>query len=390
MPWGVWVLGCVSLLMDVSSEMIHSLLPVFLVTVLGASATTIGAIEGIGEATASMTKLFSGWLSDRLARRKALTIAGYGLGALSKPIFAWAPSPAWILAARFSDRVGKGVRGAPRDALIAEIAPPALRGAAYGLRQSLDTAGAFAGPLAAIALMQWSANDFRLVFSLAVIPAVLAVLLLAFAVHEPAALPRQPSGRRIIDLAELRQLDGRFWEVVAVAGVLTMARFSEAFLLLRAQELGLAASMVPLVLVVMNVVYTLSAYPMGALSDRLDRRLVLAAGFAVLIAADLALASAATLTGLMIGISLWGFHMGMTQGQFAALIADAAPPAVRGTAFGIFHFTSGIALLIASLLAGWLWQRFGSPATFACGVLLTAAGLIGFVTSKARSSATAR
>jgi len=363
--------------MDISSEMIHSLLPIFLSTVLGASTVTIGAIEGIGEATASISKLFSGWLSDRLGRRKALTVIGYGLGAVSKPLFALAPSAGWVLAARFSDRVGKGVRGAPRDALVGELAPPALRGAAYGLRQSLDTVGAFAGPLLAIALMAVLDNDFRFVFWLAMLPALAAVSILVLGVEEPISSGGTSQPRAPIRWTEVRDLGARFWGVVAVGAVLTLARFSEAFLILRVQDIGLAIALVPLALVVMNVVYAASAYPMGALSDRLGRRVVIAGGFGMLILADVVLAFAPNVWFAMVGIGMWGLHMGMTQGLFAALVADAAPTHLRGTAFGVFHFISGIALLFASLIAGVAWEQFSPPATFLFGAVLTAIGLIG-------------
>ena len=377
LPPAIWALGFVSMFMDISSEMIHGLLPVFLSTVLGASAVTIGAIEGIGEATASISKLFSGWLSDRLKRRKALTVLGYGLGAASKPFFALAPSAAWVLAARFSDRLGKGTRGAPRDALVGDLTPPALRGAAYGLRQSLDTVGAFAGPLLAIVLMALSENDFRLVFWLAVIPGMIAVSILVFGVEEPANGHATSEARPPIRWAEARQLGGVFWGVVVVGAVLTLARFSEAFLVLRVHDAGLSMALVPLALVVMNLVYAASAYPAGALSDRLDRRVLIAGGFGVLIVSDLVLALASNVWMALVGVAMWGLHMGMTQGLLAALVADVAPANLRGTAFGVFHFVSGAALLLASLIAGVLWEVFGAPATFLASALLTVIGLIG-------------
>jgi MFS family permease len=375
LPASIWALGFVSLFMDISSEMIHGLLPVFLVTVLGASTATVGLIEGIGEGTAAIAKLFSGWISDRFARRKALTILGYGMGALSKPIFALAPSPAWVLAARFSDRLGKGIRGAPRDALVGELAPPALRGAAYGLRQSLDTVGAFAGPLLAIALMALFADDFRLVFRLAVIPGLLAVAILVIGVREPRAKPAAERAKAPIRGADIRRLGGRFWGVVAIGSILTLARFSEAFLILRAQDTGLALAWAPLVLVVMNIVYAATAYPIGAVSDRIDRRRLLAAGFLPLIAADLLLASAPDIWIVMLGVALWGLHMGMTQGLLAALVADAVPAPLRGTAFGLFNLAGGVALLAGNLLAGGLWEAAGPAATFLSGAGLTVAAL---------------
>jgi MFS family permease len=376
-PGGIWALGFVSLLMDVSSEMIHSLLPVFLVTVLGASTVMVGVIEGVGEATASISKLFSGWLSDRLGRRKGLTVAGYGLGALSKPLFAIAPTASWVLGARFTDCLGKGIRGAPRDALVGDLAPPGVRGAAYGLRQSLDTVGAFAGPLLAIGLMELFDDAFRLVFWLAVLPAISAVVVLVVGVHEPAGTRPASRARLPLRWTDVRRLSGRFWAVVAVGFVLTLARFSEAFLILRAEEAGLPIALLPLVLVVMNVVYAASAYPVGALSDRVDRRLLLAIGFAVLILADVVLAVAPGILTVMLGVGLWGLHMGMTQGLFAALVADVVPADVRGTGFGLFHLASGVALLLASLVAGMLWAFIGAPATFLAGAIMAASGLIG-------------
>ncbi len=373
MPGGVWALGFVSLFMDVSSEMIHGLLPVFLVSVLGASAEMIGLIEGVGEATASVSKLFSGWLSDKFGRRKALTIVGYGLGALSKPLFALAPSAWLVLAARFSDRIGKGIRGAPRDALVGDMVPPGLRGAAYGLRQSLDTVGAFAGPLLAIALMAALHEDFRLIFWLALAPGLISVLVLVLGVREP---PHQAAAARApLEVKQLGAVGSGYWLVVGVGAVLTLARFSEAFLILRAQSAGLSPALAPLVLVVMNVVYALSAYPLGALSDRIDRKLMLGSGFVTLIAADMLLAFAPNLWVVMGGIAAWGLHMGMTQGLLSAMVADEAPAHLRATAFGVFNFASGLALLLASLIAGVLWERIGPAATFIAGAAFTALGL---------------
>ena len=383
-PRGVWALGFVSMFMDISSEMIHSLLPVFLVTTLGASAAMVGLIEGFGEATASISKLFSGWLSDKLGKRKALTIIGYGLGALSKPLFAIAPTANWVMGARLSDRLGKGIRGAPRDALVSDITPPELRGAAFGLRQSLDTVGAFLGPLVALALMALYSDNFRLVFWLAVIPAAIAVVILAVFVREPRPTSR---GVRVpIKWADLRQHDVAFWAVVTAGAILTLGRFSEAFLVLRAQRAGLPLTLIPLVLVAMNVVYSVSAYPIGVLSDRLDRRSMLGLGFAVLILTDVVLAFAPNIWIVMLGIGLWGLHMGMTQGLLAALVADSAVENLRGTAFGLFNFVSGIALLLASLVAGFLWQMIGPSATFLAGAGFTAVGLVAAVaTMRGRS-----
>ncbi len=372
-PRGVWALGFVSLFMDISSEMIHGLLPVFLVTVLGASAQMVGLIEGVGEATASMSKLTSGWLSDKLGKRKALAIAGYGLGALSKPLFAMASSASVVLGARFSDRVGKGIRGAPRDAMVGEMVQAGQRGAAYGLRQALDSVGAFAGPLLAILLMAMLHDNFRLIFWLAVIPGAISVLVLVTSVRE--SVQRGPVRPAPIKLDDLKTIGTGFWLVVGIGVVLTLARFSEAFLILRAQGAGLSLALAPLVLVVMNAVYALSAYPLGALSDRIDRRLMLALGFATLIAADLVLAAAPNLPVVMMGVGLWGLHMGMTQGLLSALVADEAPGHLRATAFGVFNFAGGCALLLASVVAGVLWEQIGPAATFVAGAVFTAIGL---------------
>ena len=375
MPAGIWALGFVSLLMDISSELIHSLLPVFLVTGLGASMLVVGLLEGAAEATALIVKVFSGALSDWWGRRKPLAVLGYGLGALSKPLLALATTVEPVIAARLLDRVGKGIRGAPRDALVADIAPPALRGAAFGLRQSLDTVGAFLGPLLAMVLMLLWANDFQAVFWVAVIPAVLCVALLVLGVQEPerpAGAPRSNPIRR----ENLRRLTPAYWWVVGIGAVFTLARFSEAFLVLRAQQGGLPLAWVPLVLIVMNLVYALGAYPFGRLADRVDHRKLLAWGLGLLIGADLLLAWGNR--GLFVwgGVALWGLHMAMTQGLLATMVADTAPADLRGTAFGMFNLLSGLAMLLASVLAGLLWDLWGAPSTFAAGAAFSAATLV--------------
>jgi MFS family permease len=374
LPAGVWVLGFVSLLMDVSSELIHSLLPVFMVTTLGISVLAVGLIEGAAEATALIVKVFSGVLSDYWGRRKPLAVLGYGLGAVSKPLFALASTSGLVLSARLIDRVGKGIRGAPRDALIADITPQAHRGAAFGLRQSLDTVGAFLGPMLAIGLMLLWANDIRAVFWVAVIPGLLSVALLAFAVREPPHAAGDRAGNPI-RRENLRRLGRAYWWVVGVGAVFTLARFSEAFLVLRAQQGGLALAWTPLVLIAMSVVYAAGAYPFGKLSDRMSHRTLLAWGLAVLIAADVLLAASAAGPVLWGGIALWGLHMAMTQGLLAAMVAQAAPADLRGTAFGFFNLMSGLALLLASGLAGLLWDRWGAPVTFLAGAALSAAAL---------------
>ncbi len=373
-PAGVWALGFVSLLMDISSEIIHSLLPVFMVTVLGASALTVGLIEGAAEATALIVKVFSGALSDYLGRRKPLAVLGYGLGAISKPLFALASGAGLVLAARLIDRVGKGIRGAPRDALVADLAPPEVRGAAFGLRQSLDTVGAFLGPLLGMGLMLLWANDFRAVFWVAVIPGFVAVALLLFGVQEPDKAPGK-SAVNPIRRENLRRLSVAYWWVVAIGAAFTLARFSEAFLILRAYQGGLPIEFAPLVLIGMNAVYAVSAYPFGRLSDRISHAKLLALGLVILIGADLALAHSNHWTWVWVGITLWGLHMGITQGLLATMVADAAPAELRGTAFGFFNLVSGIALLIASALAGLLWDTLGAPVTFAAGAALSAIAL---------------
>jgi len=374
LPAGIWALGFVSLLMDVSSELIHSLLPVFMVTGLGTSMLVVGLIEGLAEATAQIVKVFSGLLSDYLGRRKPLALLGYGLAAVSKPLFAIATSSAMVLTARLADRVGKGIRGAPRDALVADIAPESIRGAAFGLRQSLDTVGAFVGPAMAIGLMLLWANDFRAVFWVAVIPAFLSVALLLVGVREPDR-PRSERRTNPIQRANLRRLGSPYWWVVGAGAVFTLARFSEAFLVLRAQQGGLALAWTPMVLIAMNLVYAAGAYPFGKLSDRMSHRRLLAWGMGVLIAADLLLASADQGALLWSGILLWGLHMAMTQGLLAAMVADTAPPDLRGTAFGFFNLVSGAALLLASGLAGLLWDRWGAATTFVAAAVLAAVAL---------------
>lgn len=375
-PGGVWALGFVSLLMDISSEMIHAVLPLYLVTVLGTSMLTVGVIEGIAEATASIVKIVSGVLSDRFRKRKLLAVLGYGIAALTKPVFAIATSIPWIVAARFVDRVGKGIRGAPRDALVADLSPPAVRGAAFGLRQSLDTVGAAIGPLLAIAFLALTASNFTAVFWIAVAPAFLAVALILFFVREPDHATAKPV-RSPLSLAELRRLGLAYWLVVALATAFALARFSEAFLLLRAQSVGLSLMLVPIVMLVMNVVYALAAWPAGALSDRLGRYGVLTTGFLILVLADLVLALGSSIPTVALGAALWGLHMGMTQGLLASLVGDTAPADLRGTAFGMFNLITGVATLLASIIAGALWDAAGPTATFVAGAAFATIALLG-------------
>jgi MFS family permease len=366
-PRTVVALGFVSLFMDISSEIIHSLLPAFLVMILGAGALSVGFIEGIAEATSQVAKLFSGAVSDWIGRRKLLVLLGYGIAALTKPLFPLASSIGTVLVARFVDRIGKGIRGAPRDALIGDVTPVELRGTAFGLRQSMDTVGAFAGPLLAMLFMTASGDNFRLVFWIAVVPAIISVLLILYGVQEPDAPPRKERRPFPIRRSELRRLDLAYWVLVGIATILTLGRFSEAFLLLAAQNVGLAVALIPGVLVAMNIVYAASAYPFGRLSDTMSRRMLLALGAVFLIAADIVLAMAGTPLLVFVGVILWGLHMGATQGLLSTLVVDAAPADLRGTALGMYNLMTGIALLLASVLAGWLWTVFGPAATFLAG-----------------------
>ena len=381
LPLGIWALGIGSMFMDISSELIHSLLPVFMTTVLGASMVTVGVIEGVAEATAAITKVFSGALSDYLGKRKFLLILGYGLAAFTKPVFPLAASIGWVFGARIVDRIGKGIRVAPRDALVADITPPQLRGAAYGLRQALDSIGSFIGPVLAVVFMIWFANDISAVMWIAVLPAFVAVAVLAFYVREPEQAQGQSTTRSPWTLADARALSSRYWLVVLLGGVFTLARFSEAFLVLRAQDVGIALGYVPLVLIAMNVVYAVFAYPAGIAADRVSARTLLLLGLTLLVAADLVLAAAATPALVIAGSTLWGAHMALTQGLLSKLVADTAPVHLRGTAFGIFNLASGIALLLASVIAGALWSGFGASATFLAGAAFaatTALGLLGY------------
>ena len=375
-PKGIWVLGFVSMLMDISSEMIHSLLPLFMVTTLGTSVLTVGIIEGLAESTALIVKVFSGIISDYIGKCKSLALFGYALGALTKPLFALASSSGLVLTARLLDRIGKGVRGAPRDALVADIAPPHLRGASFGLRQSLDTVGAFLGPLLATGLMLLWANDFRAIFWIAVIPGTLAVTLLFFGITEPE---RPHSEKRInpISRQNLQRLSFSYWWVVTISAFFMLARFSEAFLVLQALQVDIPLALTPLVMVAMNIIYAASAYPFGKLSDRISHYKLLGVGLIILVIADLILAHSNHWSTLLLGVTLWGIHMGMTQGLLSAMVAENAPADLRGTAYGFFSLINGLALLIAIVLAGFVWDQFGATTTFYTGASFCLLALVG-------------
>ncbi|MFC0711869.1 MFS transporter [Azorhizophilus paspali] len=377
LPAGVWALGFGSMLMDISSELIHSLLPLFMVGVLGTSLVTVGIVEGVAEATAAFAKVFSGAFSDYLGRRKRLVVFGYALAAFSKPLFPLATSIDWVFAARFADRVGKGIRGAPRDALIADLVTPALRGAAYGLRQALDSLGAVIGPLLALLFMAWFANDIKAVMWVAVIPAFLTVVLLLRCVQEPA--PVESDARPPLHLGDVPRLGRAYWWVAGIGAVFTLARFSEAFLILRAEDVGVPIGLVPLALVAMNLFYALCAYPAGQAADRLDARRLLLVSLALLIFADLLLAAADGPWLAFVGAALWGLHMAFSQGLLAKLVADSAPLSLRGTAFGFFNLLGGLALLAASVIAGILWQQFGAAVTFFGGAAFAMLAVLGLL-----------
>ncbi len=356
--------------MDLSSELIHALLPIYLVSTMGMSVAALGVLEGAAEATAMIVKVFSGAISDWLGRRKGLLLLGYGLAALTKPLFPLASTPAVVVTARLLDRVGKGIRGAPRDALVADVAPPEIRGACFGLRQSMDTVGAFLGPMLAIALMFWFADHIRIVLWFAVVPAFIAIGLIVVGVREPEHADSARRFRNPLHWRALREFPTSYWYVVAIGATFTLARFSEAFLVLRAQHTGLDIAWIPGVMVVMALAYSVSAWPVGVLSDRLDRRILLGIGMALLMAADLILGMGRSVPAVFAGVAVWGLHMGFTQGILAAMVSETSPMTLRGTAFGIFNLISGLCMLFASAIAGVIWERFGSSATFFTGAAL--------------------
>ena len=367
-PRSIWMLGLVSLFVDTSSELVHSLLPIFMVSSLGASMTYVGLVVGIAESTALIVKIFSGTLSDYFQKRKLLTIIGYGLAASTKLLFPLANSMGLVLTARFVDRIGKGIRGAPRDAMVGDIAPAEIRGACFGLRQSLDTVGAFFGPLLAIAGMIIFAGNIRTVLWIAVIPALISMIILIFGVEEPKIhykIDKKPS----LQLKEIYNLSSEYWKLVLIAGIFTLTKFSDAFLILKAQAIGFQVTFVPLIMVIMNIIYAFGAYPAGILSDKVNRKVVLLIGIVLLIIANIILAMADDFFMLVLGIIFWGMHMAFTQGLLATMVTDTTAPEIRGTAYGIFNFVCGIAMLLSSIIAGILWDQLGSSSTFIAGAI---------------------
>lgn len=370
-PATVWMVGFVSLLMDVSSEMINTLLPLYLAGGLGASALAIGFIEGISVAIATASKFLSGVLADFSRRAKPIAVLGYGLAALSRLIFPLATSVDLIVLARAMDRVGKGIRGAPRDAIVAAVTPQGMRGASFGLRKSLDTVGGFLGPLIAIAAMLLLAGDIVTVFWLAALPAGMAVAVLIFAVREPAESRAEIKNIPAFRFADAFRLNPAIWTVICLAGVIMLARFSEAFLLLKSVEAGFSLTWVPVSIVIMHGVYGLCAYPVGKLSDTIGNTGLLLCSLVFLVVAHLTIAFSATVWEFVIGIVFWGLHMGFSQGLLGAMVADASPAGLRASAFGAFNLVTGIVLLIGNVAAGWLWQDLGSHAPFIAGALLS-------------------
>ena len=387
LPGSVWALGFTSMFMDISSELVHSLLPVFMSSILGASMLTIGAVEGVAEATASISKVFSGGLSDYWGKRKPIIAFGYGLSAATKPIFPLASTVAWVAAARFTDRIGKGIRGAPRDALVVDVTPPSLRGAAFGLRQALDSVGAVVGPLSAIAFMALLHDNIKRVLWAAAIPAAVAVAILLVAVREPARVAGSPATRTPIHFRDVRGLGREYWLVTAMGATFALARFSDAFLILRAQSVGLTGASIPIVLVIMNAVYTAGAYPAGVASDQFSSTALLVSGSGILLGAQVALATARSVGAALAGAALWGLHMALTQGLLSKLIADAAPAARRGTAFGVFNLIAGVSTLLASVIAGLLWKTFGPSIAFWAGAAFAAGAISSVVVYRSAAAA---
>jgi MFS family permease len=365
----VYALALVSFFTDVSSEMIYPLLPVFLTSVLGASAGFIGAIEGAAESVAALLKLASGWWSDRVKRRKGFVVFGYALASVVRPLVAIAQSATQVLAIRVTDRVGKGVRNSPRDALIADSVPPTMRGRAFGVRSAADNAGALLGPLIAFALLTWFGLSLRSVFWWSAVPAGLAIVVAIVGVRDVAKREGQSSKK-----SELRSgMGGRFWAFLAIVFVFTLGNSTDAFLLLRARDLGVPIAMAPILWAVLNAVKSVSNIPGGALSDRIGRRPLLIAGWAVYALVYYLFARATHAWQAWALFAGYGIFFGLTEGAELALVADVAPHDRRGAAFGWYYLAIGIGALPASLIFGAVWDRFGAGRAFDLGAGLALA-----------------
>jgi MFS family permease len=377
----------VSLLTDLSSDMIFPLLPAFLVGVLGASATGLGLIEGIAEGTAAFLKLGSGWISDRIRRRKELVVLGYGLSGLVKPLMALAMAPWHVLAIRFADRTGKGVRSAPRDSLLAAASDPETRGRAFGMHRAMDTIGAILGPLVALGVLALAPGGYRLLFGLAAIPAVLSLVVLVGFVKDRRPTDEERTDKPVLSATGGR-LERRYLKLLVVVLIFTLGNSSDAFLLLKAERTGVAVLFLPLLWLCFNVVYSGTSWIAGDWSDRVGRRLIVTGGFLVyaIVYVGFALASASWQIWLL--FLLYGAYYGLTDGVLRATVADVVTAEKRGAAYGLYYALSGGALLIASLLAGWLWDQAGPSAPFMLGAgLAVVAAVLGWVwmPGKARS-----
>ncbi len=377
LPATVWILGIASLLNDVSTEIIHSVLPLYMVTALGASFIAVGLLEGTAEALASVLKVGAGGLSDLLGKRKALVVSGYALSTLVKGCYALAGDMTMVMIARLGDRVGKGIRVGPRDALVADSTSPEQRGAAYGLRQSLDTVGAVIGPGLSFVLLSLWHMDYKNIFAIAIVPGIIAVLLLLIGVREPEKRESKSDDKKLHkDL--LKRLSPAYWSLVVVSFLFNLGNSSDAFILLKGKEAGLALGMVPLMLVVMNVFYAACAYPAGKLSDKLGRVAMLRVGLLFYALVYLGFAFCNTQWQVWTLMALYGVQLGLTQGTLLALVSDVTDADTRGTAFGMISLVTGLALLPASLIAGFLWQNVGSWATFGAGTVCSVVALIVF------------
>jgi MFS family permease len=371
----VWVAGWVSFFMDVSSEMVYPLVPLFLSSTLGVSKSVVGLIEGIAEATASLLKLFSGVIADRFGKNKLLMGFGYGISTASRPILALASGWGMVFLARFTDRAGKGIRTAPRDAIIAASTPPGQLGLAFGFHRALDTAGAVVGPAVALAILAVWAADFRLVFWLSVVPGVLAVALIVWFIEADGRVrPAQAA------LAwSLRGFDDRFWEFLLVIGLFSLGNSSNAFLILKAEQVGTSPAWISGIYVGYNALYALMSVPGGLLADRVGMRRMIIVGLGLFAAVYAGIALASTPQQIAALFLCYGIYMGLTEGVQRAYLATLAPKERTATAFGLYHMVVGIAILPASLFAGVLWDTVGPAAPFLFGAGMAALAAVIFL-----------